>query len=176
VTSGWIFSDLVRVDRGRRRARMTLHARLPASRLSHDTKEVIRLGAGLLATLAAVVISPDDCIRQVLLRPQDSTSGSCPPISSRRISCLRSTGGGDPGAHPDAAGRSRAIDRIWREEGGGRHCFTSTSLAEQLYNAVEALSPANDAQRALIKLRIMQASDEIARTRLLMYAIPTRVC
>ena len=57
MTSGWIFlisfaSIVAGVALG-----MTLRARLPASRLSHDTKEVIRLGAGLLATLAAVVIS-----------------------------------------------------------------------------------------------------------------------
>src|ERR1700729_4024655 len=34
-----------------------LRTRLPGAHLSPETKEVIRLGAGLLATLAAVVIS-----------------------------------------------------------------------------------------------------------------------
>jgi hypothetical protein len=57
VTSGWIFlisftSIMAGVVLG-----LMLHARLPAFRLPGETKEVIRLGANLLATLAAVVIS-----------------------------------------------------------------------------------------------------------------------
>jgi Protein of unknown function (DUF4239) len=64
-----------------------------------------------------------------------------------------------------------AIDRIWREKRAGSQdsAFTSASLAEQISSAIATLSPANDAQRAL-KRRIEEASDEIARTRLLMFA------
>lgn len=42
-------------------------------------------------------------------------------------------------------------------------------MAEQINSAISALSPANDAQRAL-KRRIEEASDQIAKTRLLMFA------
>jgi Protein of unknown function (DUF4239) len=64
-----------------------------------------------------------------------------------------------------------AIDRIWREKAAASQdtAFTANSLAEQLRTAVDALAPQNDAQHAL-KLRIMQATDELARVRLLMYA------
>jgi hypothetical protein len=64
-----------------------------------------------------------------------------------------------------------AMDRIWNEKATASQntAFTVNSLAEQLYAAIEALSPANDAQRSL-KLRIVQASNEIARTRLLIFA------
>jgi hypothetical protein len=170
VTSGWIFlisfaSIVAGIALG-----MTLRAQLPRSWLSQDTKEVIRLGAGLLATLAAVVISlmiasakssydtQDSNFRQLsaYLVETDQLLAQYGPESIQVRILMRQ-------AVP------AAIDRIWREKAAGDTAFTSTSLAEQLYNAVEALSPANDAQRAL-KLRIVQASDEIARTRLLMYA------
>jgi hypothetical protein len=64
-----------------------------------------------------------------------------------------------------------AMDRIWNEKATASQntAFTANSLAEQLYSAIEALSPVNDAQR-LLKLRVVQASDDIARTRLLIFA------
>jgi hypothetical protein len=64
-----------------------------------------------------------------------------------------------------------AIDRIWREKRAALQdsAFTSASLAEQLNGAIAALTPANDAQRAL-KVRIELAGAEIARTRLLMFS------
>ena len=67
---------------------------------------------------------------------------------------------------PQADARSvpAAMDRIWREKAAASQdtAFTANSLAEQLYTAIDALSPANDAQRSL-KARIVQAIDEIAR-------------
>jgi hypothetical protein len=64
-----------------------------------------------------------------------------------------------------------AIDRIWREKRAALQdsAFTSASLAEQLNGAIAALTPANDAQRAL-KVRTELAGAEIARTRLLMFS------
>src|SRR5580658_11316496 len=57
MTSGWIFlisfaSITAGIVLG-----MVLRVKLPAFHLNQETKEVIRLGTGLLATLAAVVIS-----------------------------------------------------------------------------------------------------------------------
>ena len=64
-----------------------------------------------------------------------------------------------------------AIDRIWREKATASQdtAFTARSLAEQLYAAVEALSPKNDVQRGL-KARVVQAIADLARTRLSMFA------
>ena len=59
-----------------------------------------------------------------------------------------------------------AIDRIGprRRPASQNTAFTPNSLAEQVSDAIAALSPLNDAQRQL-KPRIVQASDEIARAR-----------
>jgi hypothetical protein len=64
-----------------------------------------------------------------------------------------------------------AMDRIWREKATATQgtAFSARSLAEQLYTAVETLSPKNDAQRSL-KARAEAAVTDIARTRLLMFA------
>jgi hypothetical protein len=80
---------------------------------------------------------------------------------------------------PEAAGMRQlmrqavpaAIDRIWREKATASQntAFTARSLAEQLYAAVEALSPNNDIQRGL-KARVEQAVADLARTRLSMFA------
>jgi hypothetical protein len=151
---------------------MLLRVRLPARQLSPETRDVVRLGASLLATLAAVVISlmiasarssydtQDGHFRQLaayLVETDQLLAQYGPEAIEVRILMRQAV--------------PAAIDRIWREEAAGTQdsAFTAASLAEQLYNAIDALSPANDAQRAL-KLRIAQASTEIARTRLLMFA------
>jgi hypothetical protein len=64
-----------------------------------------------------------------------------------------------------------AVDRIWREKRSANQdsAFTAASLAEQINSVIVALSPANDAQRAL-KRRLEEAITEIEKTRLLMFA------
>jgi hypothetical protein len=151
---------------------MLLRARLPASQLSHDTREVVRLGAGLLATLAAVVISLMIASARSSYDTQDGHFRQLAAYLVETDQLLAQYG-------PEAIqvrilmrqALPSAIDRIWREEtkASQNSAFTSASLAEQIYNAIDALSPANAAQQAL-KLRIAQASTEIAHTRLLMFA------
>ena len=81
---------------------------------------------------------------------------------------------------PEAAGIRKvmrqavpaAIDRIWQEKATSSpqsNAFSANSLAEQFNSAIDRLTPANDTQRAL-KARILQASADIANTRLLMFA------
>jgi len=150
----------------------SLRARIPASQLSQETKEVIRLGAGLLATLAAVVISLMIASAKSSYDAQDAHFRQLAAYLVETDQLLAQYG---PGAIEVRKLMRQAvpaaIDRIWREKASGSQdtAFTAISLAEQLHSAIDALSPANDAQRAL-KARIVQASAEIARTRLLMFA------
>jgi hypothetical protein len=151
---------------------MLLRARLPVNQLSQDTRDVVRLGAGLLATLAAVVISLMIASARSSYDTQDGHFRQLAAYLVETDQLLAQYG-------PDATevrilmrqAVPAAIDRIWREETktSQSSAFTAASLAEQLYNAIDALSPANAAQRAL-KLRIAQAATEIAHTRLLMFA------
>jgi hypothetical protein len=167
VTSGWIFLiSFVAIAAGIA-AGMLLRQRLGEERLESAT-EMIRLGASFLATLSAVLISlmiasakssydtQDSHFRQLAayLVETDRLLSQYGPESKQVRLLMRQ-------AMP------AAIDRIWREKQSALQdsAFTSASLAEQLNGAIAALTPADDAQRAL-KLR----GAEIARTRLLMFS------
>jgi hypothetical protein len=165
------FSDLLCRDRGRHRNRHAA-ALAPRRRRLAAAKETIRLGASFLATLSAVLISlmiasakssydtQDSHFRQLAtyLVEADRLLSQYGPESKEVRLLMRQ-------AVP------AAIDRIWREKRAALQdsAFTSASLAEQLNGAIAALTPANDAQRAL-KVRIELAGAEIARTRLLMFS------
>jgi hypothetical protein len=171
VTSGWIFLfSFVAIAAGIAFG-MLLRRRLDGKRLE-AAKEVVRLGASFLATLSAVLISlmiasakssydtQDSHFRQLVayMVETDRLLSQYGPESKQVRLLMRQ-------AMP------AAIDRIWREKRAGLQdsAFTSASLAEQLNGAIAALTPTDDAQRAL-KLRIELAGAEIARTRLLMFS------
>jgi hypothetical protein len=152
---------------------MVLRARLPAAHLGTETREFVRLGAGLLATLAAVVISLMIASAKTSYDTQDAHFRQFAAHLVLVDQLLEQYG-------PEAVNIRilmrqavpAAMDRIRREKATASpqdSAFSSSSVAEQLYNAIEALSPATDAQRAL-KSRIVLASTDVARTRLLMFA------
>jgi hypothetical protein len=151
---------------------MILRRQIPAAHLRDDTKEVVRLGAGFLTTLAAVLISLMIASAKSSYDIQDSHFRTLAAYLVETDQLLVQFG-------PEATqvrilmrqAIPAAVDRIWREKESAvqNSAFTAASLAEQLNSAIELLSPANDAQRA-IKLRLQSAGTEIARTRLLMYA------
>jgi hypothetical protein len=172
VTSAWIFlvsffAIIVGCAIG-----MTLRARLPKEYLNTENREMIRLGSSLLATLAAVLISLTIASAKSSYETQDAHFRQLAAYLVEADQLLAQYG-------PEAAGMRQlmrqavpaAIDRIWREKATASQntAFTARSLAEQLYAAVEALSPNNDIQRGL-KARVEQAVADLARTRLSMFA------
>lgn len=172
MTSGWIFLiSFVALVAGIAIG-MFLHKRLPVAQLGAGQKEVIRLGAGFLATLAAVLISLMIASAKNSYDNQDSHFRTLAAYLVETDQLLVQYG-------PETTqirilmrqAVPAAIDRIWREKRSASQdsAFTSASLAEQINGAIATLSPANDAQRAL-KRRIEEASAEIAKARLLMFA------
>ena len=171
MTSGWIFLfSFVAIAAGIAFG-MLLRRRLDGKRLE-AAKEVVRLGASFLATLSAVLISLMIASAKSSYDTQDSHFRQLAAYLVETDRLLSQYG-------PDSKqvrllmrqAMPAAIDRIWREKRAGLQdsAFTSASLAEQLNGAIAALTPADDAQRAL-KLRIELAGAEIARTRLLMFS------
>src|SRR6185436_4544664 len=151
---------------------MGLKRLLPAGVLDGGSKEAIRLGASLLATLAALVIglmiasaknsydTQNTNIRQlganVVLVDQMLLKYGPETKTARAL--LREL-------------ISNAASRIWQENAEhNRHesTFIVSGTAERFYNAVEGLTPANDEQASL-KSRIVQATTEIGRTRVLVF-------
>ena len=151
---------------------MTLKRFLPAEVLEGGSKEAIRLGAGFLSTLAALVIglmiasaknsydTQNTNIRQlganVVLVDQMLLKYGPETKTARTL--LREL-------------ISAAASRIWQENAErNRHgsTFVVSGTADQFYNLVEGLTPANDEQASL-KSRIVQATTEIGRTRVLVF-------
>jgi hypothetical protein len=172
VTSGWIFlTSFVALVVGMS-VGMILRRHLSANRLGASTKEVIRLGAGFLATLAAVLISLMIASAKNSYDTQNAHFRTLAAYLVETDQMLVQYG-------PDATevrilmrqALPAAVDRIWREKRSGLQdsAFTAASLAEQVSGAIAALSPKSEAQRAL-KLRLEQASKDITDTRLLMFA------
>jgi hypothetical protein len=150
---------------------MILRNRLPKLQLD-AAKEVVRLGAGFLATLSAVLISLMITSAKSSYDTQDAQFRTLAAYLVETDQLLVQYG-------PEATqirllmrqALPAAIDRIWREERSASQdsAFTAASLAEQIGSAIATLVPADDAHRAL-KHRIEEASAEIARIRLLMFA------
>jgi hypothetical protein len=173
VTSGWVFlvtfaSTMAGVGLG-----MVLRGWLPEAYLKPETKEVVRLGVALLSTVAAVVISLMIASAKSSYDTQDAHFRQLAAHIVLVDQLLEHYG-------PEAVEIRKlmrqavpiALDRIWSEKvrGPSRETAFSTSFAaDELYKAVETLTPTNDEQRA-IKLRIAQAGTDIANARLLMFA------
>src|SRR6185312_5148294 len=151
---------------------MGLKCLLPAGVLDGGSKEAVRLGAGFLSTLSALVIglmiasaknsydTQNTNIRQlganvVLVDEMLLKYG---PETKTARTLLREL-------------ISMAASRIWEENAArNRHAstFAVSGTANQFYNAVEGLTPASDEQASL-KARIVQATTEIGRTRILVF-------
>jgi hypothetical protein len=150
---------------------MALRRTLPADLLEGGSKEAIRLGAGFLSTLAALVIglmiasakntydNQNTNIRQLgtnaVLVDQMLTKYGAEAKVARTL--LRET-------------IPSATARIWRESiaGNGGGSFVVSSTGERFYNAIENLKPAN-AEQTSLKARIIQLTTEMGRTRLLVF-------
>lgn len=151
---------------------MLLKRTLPAIPLGVGSKQAIRLGAGFLSTLAALVIglmiasakntfdSQNTNIRQLgtnaVLVDQMLTQYGSEAKAARTL--LREI-------------IPSATSRIWQENASstaGGSAFVVSDMAERFYNAVEGLKPANAKQTSL-KSRIIQLTTDMGRTRLLVF-------
>ena len=152
---------------------MSLRKRLPGHHLSGDTKDVVRLGTGLIGTMAALVLG-------LLIASANSTyetqSGQVRQLTAN-IALLDVTLA-QYGRETDSIRNllrrvvATLADRIWRENGaesGKQEAFEANAAALSFYDEILKLSPQNDAQRAL-QARAIDASNDLAKTRLLLFA------
>jgi hypothetical protein len=152
---------------------MVLRNMLPEHHLSTDAKDVVRLGTGLIGTIAALVLglliasakgsydTQSSQIRQmtaniVLL---DNVLAQYGPETETARNLLR-------------RGVTILADRMWRENSPGLAKvapFEASAASEAFYANLQELLPQNDSQRSL-QARAIQISTDIAQTRLLLFA------
>ena len=150
---------------------MLIRIRLPDADLIAESKEVVRLGAGLMATMAALVLglmiasaknSYDTQIANVRQLTAniillDELLEQYGPETREARTMIRSAA-------------AITVQRVWQEGTANdtTRTFTASGPAERFFLTLESLAPANDVQRA-IKPRLMDVATDLARTRLLMF-------
>ncbi len=151
---------------------MFLRSRLPEHHLSGATKDVVRLGTGLIGTIAALVLG-------LLIASANSTyetqSSQVQQLTANTVVLDRILA--QYGPETDLArnmlrGAVAAMaDRIWRENGSESRKgepFEASTAGLSFYDEIQKLSPRNDTQRSLQASAINGAQD-LAKTRLLLF-------
>ena len=149
-----------------------LRQAFPNRHLTNDTKESVRLGTGLIATIAALVLG--------LLIAAASSSFQSQRANVQHLAAdiilldqlLAEYG---PDARPARMQLRQAIapmvERIWREkrsDAANQPPFAAASASQGAFAVLLQLSPRNDAQRT-IKDRAIQVTTDLAQTRLLLF-------
>ena len=164
---GWIVFVLVF---GSALLGMFVNSRLPEGHLSTDTKDVVKLGTALVATMSALVLS---LLIASAKGAFDTRSNQLVQTSTNIILLDRALARYGP---ETAQARSFlrqtvavTVERFWPAEGARPLTIkTGASPVEALSEKVEALSPQTDAQREL-RGQALAMSAEVERTRLLLF-------
>lgn len=145
----------------------TLRKVLPEHHLTDDTKDVIRLGTGLIGTIAALVLG--------LLIATAKSSYDTQTTNVQRIAAdvilldqLLVLYGSE--AQPARVQVRQVVDlmikRIWQENrSSGASTYAATRVGEQSVTDIVQLAPQNEAQR-VFKERAINAAADLAQTRL----------
>jgi hypothetical protein len=147
-----------------------LRKALPKAHLSKETQDVVRLGAGLIATIGGLLLG---LLIASAKSSYDTESTQVKQITADLILLDNLLAKYGPEALPIRNQMRSAIgpfvDRMWREQNTETKApFATIAPAEQVYFDIQALSPQNDLQRSL-QARAVQISTSLVQTRLLLF-------
>jgi hypothetical protein len=147
-----------------------LRRALPEHHFSKDSQDVVRLGVGLIATLAALVLG---LLIAAAKSSFDTQNTQIKQVTADIILLDNLLAQYGPEARPIREQMRSTIgpfaDRLWSEkETRTTAPFEIKASAESVYVAIQALSPKNDLQRSL-QARAVQLSTDLAQTRLLLF-------
>ena len=151
---------------------MVLHVKLPDHHLDADSRDVVKLVMGLIATMAALVLS-------LLIASANSSydlqSTELKALSTKILLLDRTLRFYGPGAKEARDGLRDAIvqthDRIWSREGVRPENLDFRATQNSVNAHIEqllSLSPKTDAER-MMQSRAVQESESITQSRLLMF-------
>jgi len=145
---------------------MLLRSVLPQDHLSVDSKDVMKLGMALVATMSALVLG---LLITSAKSSYDEQNAELRDVSVKVILLDRSLAQYGPETKDMRdmlrAALVLALDRLWSVNRG----FTPGRSAEDvLFDKIQALSPKDDSQRAL-KSQALSLTSDVARIRWLQY-------
>jgi len=147
-----------------------LRKTLPDHHLADDARDVFRLGAGLIGTIAALVLG---LLIASAKSSYDTQKSQVQHITADLVLLDQLLAQYGPEARPIRELMRQAVDplveRIWRENRAANDApFAATTVAEDAFGRIGELAPQTDAQRSL-KARAVQVSTELAQTRLALF-------
>jgi hypothetical protein len=147
-----------------------LRGALPKHHLSKDSQDVVRLGVGLIATMAALVVG---LLIAAAKGSYDTQSGEVKQITADMILLDNLLAQYGPETSPIRQQIREVIPsfagRIWQEKAVATDApYIPSAAAEKIYQELQTLSPQNELQRSL-QARTVQISTDLAQTRLLLF-------
>jgi hypothetical protein len=146
---------------------------LPGHHLSTDDKDVVRLGTGLIGTIAALVLG---LLIASAKSTYDTQSTQVTQMTSNIVLLdnLLAEYGSETNEVRNLLRRGVVVlaDRMWRENSSDvakARPFEASTASDAFFVKLQQLSPPNDLQRSL-QSRAIQIATDIAQTRLLLFA------
>jgi Protein of unknown function (DUF4239) len=149
---------------------MRLRAVLPEPHLNTDSKDVVKLATGLIATLAALVLGLLVATAQSSFQAQ---SGQIRQITANIVMLDNLLARSGPQARPTRVLLRQSVDklveRIWHEQDSSAAKvvpFEASVQSDRFFDKLLELSPQNDGERA-VQARAVQIALDLAQTRIL---------
>ena len=148
-----------------------LHAVLPQHHLSSETKDIVKLGMGLVGTMAALVLG---LLVASAKGYYDAQSAELTQMSANIALLDRALALYGPETKETRAvlraAVARILDQMWPKDGASASPVAPSAAGGQiLYEKILGLAPKNDTQRSL-QSQAMSIAVDIGKTRYLMYA------
>ena len=148
---------------------LLLHAILPEHHLSKETQDIVKLGMGLVGTMAALVLG---LLVASAKGSYDAQSAEVTQLSANIALLDRALALYGPETKEIRTilrgAVSRALGQMWSKDASASRSAPPSAGGEILYEKIHALSPQNDAQRSL-KTQASNIAVDVAKTRWLMY-------
>lgn len=148
-----------------------LRRTLPKHHLDKESQDVVRLGVGLIGTIAALVLG---LMIASAKSSFDTQSGQVKQITADVILVDNLLAEYGPEALPVRQHLREVIagfaTRLWRDkQDRASHRFETNAASERVYMEMQALVPRTEMQKSL-QARAVEATTDIAHTRLLLFA------
>jgi hypothetical protein len=150
-------------------AGMWLRATIPPRHLDADTKDLVKLGVGLIGTMTALLLG---LLVASAKSSYDARSNELTQMAANTILLDRTLAHYGPetaevrGTLKTAV--ARMIDQIWPADGRGQGGLSSQAGGEVIFDEIEELVPRTDAQRA-IQSQAQSIALNLGQTRWLLF-------
>ena len=148
---------------------MFAHRMIPEHHLSVDSKDTVKLGVALIATMSALVLSLLVASAKTAF---DTRSNQLAQVSADIILLDRALARYGPETKEARSflqlSVAATVERFWPANGAKPITIDPNAPVEALYDKVQELAPQNDAQRAMQSQALTLAAN-VGRTRLLLF-------